>query len=54
MSILKVARIGHPVVRAAARPVDEDALRGAEVQRPTHDVKEFETYAEQRDGDAGD
>ncbi len=26
MSILKVARIGNPVVRAAAKPVDRDGI----------------------------
>jgi peptide deformylase len=40
MSILKVARIGHPVVRAAARPVAESELRGPEVQRLIDDMNE--------------
>jgi len=40
MAILKVARIGHPVVRAAARPVPEDEIRSAEVQRLIDDMIE--------------
>jgi len=40
MAILKVARIGHPVVRAAARPVDEKAIRSDEVQRLIDDMIE--------------
>ena len=40
MAILKVARIGHPVVRAMARSVGEDELRSAEIQRLIDDMKE--------------
>jgi len=40
MAILKVARIGHPVVRAAARPVPEDEILSAEVQRLIDDMIE--------------
>ena len=32
MSILKVARMGHPVLRAKARTVDKSELKNAEVQ----------------------
>jgi peptide deformylase len=33
MSILKVARMGHPVLRAKARPVDKSELKTATVQQ---------------------
>jgi peptide deformylase len=38
--ILKVARIGHPVVRAEARPVPEGRIRSAEIQRLIDDMEE--------------
>jgi peptide deformylase len=38
VSILRVARIGHPVVRAAARPVPDDAVRSGEMQRLIDDM----------------
>jgi peptide deformylase len=37
-SILKVARIGHPVVRSAARPVPEAEIRSPEIQRLIDDM----------------
>jgi peptide deformylase len=40
MSILKVARIGHPALRAAARPVSEAELKTAELQRFIDDMVE--------------
>jgi peptide deformylase len=40
VSILKVARIGHPVVRAAARPVEPEELLSREVQRLLDDMVE--------------
>lgn len=40
MSILKVARIGNPVVRAAAVPVAEKAIRSADIQRLIDDMIE--------------
>jgi peptide deformylase len=40
VSILKVARIGHPVVRSAARPVPLEAIRSSEVQRLIDDMIE--------------
>jgi peptide deformylase len=40
MPILKVARIGHPVVRQAARPVTPAKLRSAELQRLIDDMVE--------------
>lgn len=40
MSILKVARIGNPIVRAAALPVDVDSIRSASVQRLIDDMVE--------------
>ncbi len=40
MSILKVGRIGHPAVRAAARPVRPDDLKGRDVQRLIDDMVE--------------
>jgi peptide deformylase len=40
MSILKVARIGHPVVRAAARAVGEAELGTGDMQRLIDDMAE--------------
>src|SRR5205814_10726243 len=40
MSILKVARMGHPVLRAKARTVDKHELRGAALQRLIDDMLE--------------
>jgi peptide deformylase len=38
MSILKVARMGHPVLRARARPLDRSTLRSAPVQKLIDDM----------------
>ncbi|HUG53117.1 MAG TPA: peptide deformylase [Vicinamibacteria bacterium] len=38
--ILKVARIGHPVVRAAARPVPPDVVASSDFQRLVDDMVE--------------
>jgi peptide deformylase len=43
MSILKVARMGHPVLRAKARTVDKHELRGATLQRLIDDMIETMT-----------
>jgi peptide deformylase len=40
MSILKVARLGHPAVRRAAQPVAREAIRTPEVQRLIDDMIE--------------
>jgi peptide deformylase len=40
MSILKVARIGHPVVRTAAKPVPEELLRDRLFQKLIDDMRE--------------
>ena len=40
MAILKVARLGHPVLRQLARPVPVDAICSAEVQRLIDDMIE--------------
>lgn len=40
MSILKVARIGHPVIRAAAKPVSKEAFRDALFQKLVDDMRE--------------
>lgn len=40
MAILKVARLGHPVLRRRAQPVSLDELRSAEVQRLIDDMIE--------------
>jgi len=40
MSILKVARLGHPVLRAKARPLDKAEIRGAVVQKLIEDMME--------------
>ncbi len=40
MSILKVARIGHPVIRAAAQPVPKQAFRDPLFQKLIDDMRE--------------
>ena len=40
MAILKVARLGHPVLRRAAQPVPVEMIRSAEVQRFIDDMIE--------------
>jgi peptide deformylase len=40
MSILKIARIGHPVVRAAAKPVPQEAFREALFQKLVDDMRD--------------
>jgi len=40
MSILKIARIGHPVVREPARALTEAELRSPEIQRLIDDMRE--------------
>jgi peptide deformylase len=40
MSILKVARIGHPVVRATAQPVPEVEIHSPEIQQLIDDMEE--------------
>jgi peptide deformylase len=44
MSILKVARMGHPVLRAKARPLEKAEIRGAAIQTLIDDM--LETMAE--------
>jgi peptide deformylase len=44
MSILKVARMGHPVLRTKARPLTPADVRSHEIQRLIDDM--FETMAE--------
>jgi peptide deformylase len=46
MAILKVARMGHPVLRAKARPLEAAEIRSGEVQQLIDDM--FETMAEYR------
>jgi peptide deformylase len=46
MSILKVARMGHPVLRTAARPVERGELKGAAMQKLIDDM--IETMVEYR------
>jgi peptide deformylase len=38
MSILKVARMGHPVLRAKARPLDRAEIRSAAIQKLIDDM----------------
>jgi len=40
MSILKVARMGHPVLRAKARAIDRDQIRSATIQKLIDDMME--------------
>ena len=44
MSILKVARMGHPVLRAKARPLEKSDIRSAAVQKLIDDM--MDTMAE--------
>jgi len=44
MSILKVARLGHPVLRQECQAIDPKAITGPEVQRLIRDM--YETMAE--------
>ncbi len=44
MAILKVARMGHPVLRARARPIDPGAINSSRVQQLIDDM--FETMHE--------
>ncbi len=44
MAILKVARMGHPVLRAKARAIEKNELKGAVVQKLIDDM--LETMAE--------
>ncbi|MBU8870153.1 MAG: peptide deformylase [Gemmatimonadales bacterium] len=44
MSILKIARMGHPVLRMKCEPIDPKKITGPEVQRLIRDM--FETMAE--------
>ena len=44
MSILKVARMGHPILRARARPVEPALIRSPQFQRLIDDM--FETMKE--------
>ena len=38
MSILKVARMGHPVLRAKARPLEKSEIRTAPMQKLIDDM----------------
>src|SRR5438552_18851694 len=40
MAILKVARLGHPILRQVAKPVPPDEIRSPEVQRLIDDMIE--------------
>ena len=40
MAILKVARLGHPVLRQVAEPIPVDQIRTAETQRLIDDMIE--------------
>src|SRR6187402_204606 len=44
MSILKVARMGHPVLRARAKPLDPSEIKSPRVQQLIDDM--FETMQE--------
>ncbi len=44
MSILKVARMGHPVLRARARPLEKSEIRTSSIQKLIDDM--FETMRE--------
>ena len=40
MAVLKVARLGHPVLRKVAEPVSPEAIRSPEIQRLIDDMLE--------------
>src|SRR2546430_11694893 len=40
MAILKVARLGHPILRQVAKPVPPDEIRSPEIQRLIDDMVE--------------
>jgi peptide deformylase len=40
MAVLKVARLGHPVLRRVAEPVSPEAIRSPEIQRLIDDMLE--------------
>ena len=44
MSILKIARMGHPVLRTPARPLDSSEIQSASIQKLIDDL--FETMKE--------
>ena len=44
MSILKIARMGHPVLRTPARPIDSSEIQSAPIQKLIDDL--FETMKE--------
>src|SRR6186713_3292296 len=44
MAILKVARLGHPVLRATAKPIPQNEIKSARIQRLIDDM--FETMQE--------
>jgi len=44
MAVLKVARLGHPVLRRIAEPVSPEAIRSPEIQQLIEDM--FETMAD--------
>ena len=44
MSILKVARLGHPILRAKARPIDPKDIMSAPIQKLIDDM--IETMSE--------
>ena len=46
MAILKVAHMGHPILRAKARPLEAAEIRSSEVQQLIDDM--FDTMAEYR------
>ena len=43
MSILKVARMGHPVLRSKARAIEPGEIKGATIQRLIDDMLETMT-----------
>jgi peptide deformylase len=45
MAVLKVARLGHPVLRKVAEPVSPEAIRSPDIQRLIDDM--FETMDDQ-------
>ncbi|MFN3476985.1 MAG: peptide deformylase, partial [Candidatus Methylomirabilales bacterium] len=40
MAVLKIARLGHPVIRTSAKPVPVEAIQTPEIQRLIEDMIE--------------
>ena len=46
MAVLKIAHLGHPILRQVAEPVSPEAIRSPEIQRLIQDMLETMTDAD--------